>query len=51
LRSEEYKGIDVSKIASLFNGGGHRFASGFRVDGEPEKVFRQLIKKARKVMV
>lgn len=51
LRSEEYKGIDVSKIASLFDGGGHKFASGFRVDGEPEKVFRQLIKKARKVMV
>lgn len=51
LRSEEYKGIDVSKIASLFDGGGHKFASGFRVDGEPEKVFRQLIKKARKVLV
>ena len=51
LRSEEYKGIDVSKIASLFDGGGHKFASGFRVDSEPEKVFRQLIKKARKVMV
>jgi len=50
LRSEEYKGIDVSKIASLFDGGGHKFASGFRVDGEPEKVFRRLIKKARKVI-
>ena len=51
LRSEEYKGIDVSRIASLFDGGGHRFASGFRVDGEPEKIFRQLIKKARRVLV
>jgi len=51
LRSEEYKGIDVSKIASLFGGGGHKLASGFRTDGEPEKVFKQLIKKAKKVIM
>jgi len=51
LRSEEYKGVDVSKIASLFGGGGHKFASGFRTDGEPEKVFKQLIKKARRVIM
>jgi len=51
LRSEEYKGIDVSKIANLFGGGGHKLASGFRVDNKPEKVFRQLIKKAKKVIV
>ncbi len=50
LRSEEYKGIDVSKIASLFGGGGHKLASGFRVNGEPDKVFKQLIKKAEKVL-
>lgn len=51
LRSEEYKGVDVSKIASLFGGGGHRLSSGFRVDMEPEKTFRQLIKKAKKVIM
>lgn len=34
LRSEEYKGIDVSAIASEFGGGGHRLASGFEVQGK-----------------
>lgn len=33
LRSEEYKGIDVSKIARLFQGGGHKLASGFEIKG------------------
>lgn len=51
LRSEEYKGIDVSKVASLFGGGGHRLASGFRADGEPEKVFRELVKKTKKTHI
>lgn len=51
LRSEEYKGIDVSKIASLFGGGGHKLASGFRTDDEPEKVLRQVIKKVGKVLI
>lgn len=34
LRSEEYKGIDVSKIAALFGGGGHKLASGFEIKGK-----------------
>jgi len=34
LRSEEYKGVDVSKIAAQFGGGGHRLASGFEVHGK-----------------
>lgn len=51
LRSEEYKGIDVSKIASLFDGGGHKLASGFRTNNKPEKVFKELIKKARKIII
>jgi bifunctional oligoribonuclease and PAP phosphatase NrnA len=34
LRSEEYKGIDVSKIAARFGGGGHKLASGFEVKGK-----------------
>ena len=34
LRSEEYKGTDVSKIAALFGGGGHKLASGFEIRGK-----------------
>lgn len=34
LRSEHYKGVDVSKIASRFGGGGHKLASGFEVQGK-----------------
>lgn len=34
LRSEEYKGIDVSKIAAQFGGGGHKLASGFEIKGK-----------------
>lgn len=33
LRSEEYKGVDVSKIARLLGGGGHKLASGFKIKG------------------
>lgn len=36
LRSEEYKGIDVSRIARSFGGGGHKLASGFEIDGNLE---------------
>ena len=34
LRSEAYKGVDVSKIAAQFGGGGHKLASGFEVKGK-----------------
>jgi bifunctional oligoribonuclease and PAP phosphatase NrnA len=34
LRSEEYKGVDVSKIAARFGGGGHKLASGFEAKGK-----------------
>lgn len=34
LRSEQYKGVDVSEIAHLFGGGGHKLASGFEVKGK-----------------
>ena len=33
LRSEDYKGVDVSAIAASFGGGGHRLASGFEIKG------------------
>jgi len=47
LRSEEFKKIDVSKIAELFGGGGHKLASGFRVAGKiSEKGGRWVIKKS-----
>lgn len=34
LRSEEYKDVDVSKIAAQFGGGGHKLASGFEIKGK-----------------
>ncbi len=34
LRSEEYKGIDVQKIARSLGGGGHKLASGFSLIGK-----------------
>ena len=34
LRSESYKGVDVSKIAAQFGGGGHKLASGFEINGK-----------------
>lgn len=34
LRSEEGRGVDVSRVARLFGGGGHKLASGFTVVGE-----------------
>lgn len=37
LRSEEYKGIDVSQIARQFQGGGHKLASGFEIKGSLKK--------------
>jgi len=37
LRSEAYKGVDVSKIARAFGGGGHKLAAGFKFRGKIEK--------------
>jgi phosphoesterase RecJ-like protein len=34
LRSEQYKGVDVSEIAHHFGGGGHKLASGFEIRGK-----------------
>ncbi len=33
LRSDEGKGMDVSRIAKVLGGGGHRLASGFKLSG------------------
>jgi phosphoesterase RecJ-like protein len=37
LRSEEYKNVDVSEIARLLRGGGHRLSSGFEMKGKLTK--------------
>jgi phosphoesterase RecJ-like protein len=34
LRSDPFKGINVAKIAQLFGGGGHQWASGFSIAGK-----------------
>ena len=33
LRSEEYKGVDVSALARKFGGGGHKLSAGFTIQG------------------
>ena len=38
IRSDDFRNVDVFKIAQLFGGGGHRLASGFRVNGRLAKV-------------
>jgi phosphoesterase RecJ-like protein len=43
LRSDEYKGIDVSKIARQFHGGGHKLASGFEIKGSLRQVGKSWI--------
>ena len=42
LRSEEYKGIDVSRIARSLGGGGHKLASGFEINGDIENSISQI---------
>jgi bifunctional oligoribonuclease and PAP phosphatase NrnA len=34
LRSDPYKKTDVSQIAKFFGGGGHKYASGFKIKGK-----------------
>jgi len=44
LRSEEYKGIDVSRIAKSLGGGGHKLASGFEMNGEINESIKKITK-------
>ena len=37
LRSDSYKGVDVSAIARAFGGGGHKLAAGFKFNGKIER--------------
>ncbi len=42
LRSEQFKGVDVSRIASALGGGGHRYASGFTFKGTIEETVEEI---------
>jgi len=42
LRSEKYKGIDVSQIAKNLGGGGHKLAAAFEADGKLEEVLNKV---------
>jgi len=44
LRSEKYKGADVSQIAKALGGGGHKLAAGFKMEGELEEVLDKVKK-------
>ena len=46
LRSEEYKGVDVSKIAKVLGGGGHKLSSGFKTEGSLKEVLEKVKKAA-----
>lgn len=46
LRSEAFKGVDVSKIASRLGGGGHKYAAGFERAGESIENVVELVKNA-----
>lgn len=51
LRSEEYKGVDVSEIAREFQGGGHKLASGFEIHAgikETIKLINERLNELRK---
>jgi len=48
LRSEEYKGVDVSKIAQALGGGGHKLASGFELKGSIKESLEFIRGKLRK---
>ncbi|OGZ97613.1 MAG: hypothetical protein A3D41_03860 [Candidatus Sungbacteria bacterium RIFCSPHIGHO2_02_FULL_41_12b] len=43
LRTEHYKNADVSAIAKHFGGGGHKLASGFRIESTMEETLEKLI--------
>ena len=46
LRSESFKGVDVSQIARALGGGGHKYAAGFERSGETAENVIKLVKEA-----
>lgn len=47
LRSEPHKGIDVSAIAAALEGGGHKYAAGFTVEGNLVSAEQALVQAVR----
>jgi bifunctional oligoribonuclease and PAP phosphatase NrnA len=47
LRSEEFKKVDVSSIANVFGGGGHKLAAGFTTGMSPEEIILRIKQIAR----
>lgn len=43
LRSEEFKGVDVSAIAKQLGGGGHKYAAGFTLKGSLDEAQAQIV--------
>ena len=55
LSDEEYKislrasgDVDVSMVAQVFQGGGHKKAAGLSMKGNPEEIIEQLTEEIRK---
>jgi bifunctional oligoribonuclease and PAP phosphatase NrnA len=48
LRSENFRGFDVSAIAKQFGGGGHKFASGCQIEGDFNSIYER-VKNAAKL--
>ncbi len=44
LRSEFYHNVDVSKIAKVFGGGGHKLSAGFEKKGSLDEIIEQIRK-------
>ncbi len=44
LRSESFKGVDVSSIARALGGGGHKYAAGFEITGKSLEDVVELVK-------
>lgn len=49
LRSEEYKGVDVSEIARGFQGGGHKLASGFEIQANVNETIKLINNRLEKL--
>lgn len=43
IRSDQFKGIDVSRIAKALGGGGHKFASGFNLNCSLEEAKHRIL--------
>lgn len=51
FRSEEFKGVDVSKMAQDLGGGGHKYAAGFSIDASMEEAQSKILNIIKKYSV